>query len=346
MGLRDKLKKAKGKLIMAIGAGVLATGGGFAFRDYTKGYDPNVTRWNEDFDRVAFVGDSGKPGKILDQTVGMIDRLAPRFVVGAGDFWYDNGIRKKGEFLEAIRRPFYRPGVDFLGVGGNHDTPEYSLAERSVLLDIGRSGEFPWFHYRNYWALHIFPNACLLMVDSAVFDMAYEKKLAKEVIDEQVAFVARATQEKDCPPSKARFYVAHHPQYSPGKSHGDRRPDRYTAMLDLHVRGWAHFMVFGHEHVTAVERCVDQYGRIDADGPWLGGPYAYGVPGEEDQPIYSCHVIVGATSKYNTCTRNEFDDDRDYQAIGQVCIDDRPGVGWFEAQQFDVVLPFGKLRDR
>lgn len=350
------------KLKMILAAVFFSASVGGIYKLFIPGYKANVTTWNQQFEKVAVIADSGQEGEILKQTSKMIDQKMPNFIVGLGDFQYDTAIANEEDFIARIKRPFYRPGVIFLAVGGNHD--QYALKERDYLLKLGRSGKYPWFKYDNYWHLHKFPNACLLLIDSAIWDVKIamskkEQKRVEEAIEEQVDFISQAVKDPDCI-NKVHFMGAHHMIYSPGKGHGDRKPDGWTKVFNKYIRGWAHFAWFGHEHVGAVERCEDEKGTVDLDGPWgAGGVYEQGILNhntytfdKDSQPIliggklspvtggvYTCHVIMGLTSKENKCIRGT----PPRSSYG--CIDDRPSFGWYEENQFDLILPEGKYRD-
>jgi hypothetical protein len=334
-------KKIGSKIKMVIGAAALALGAG-AYLLFYQSYGAAVTIWDRPFERVAIFGDSGKEGEIREKLGKMLDKQMPEFIVGVGDFRYDDGIKNPSQFERHIKKPFWRPGIQFLAVGGNHD--QYPIEERDFLLKLSRKGTFPWFHYQNYWALHIFPNACLLLVDTAVWDMKVEKK----VLDAQERFISKAVLDHRCE-GKAHYLAAHHPIYSPGESHGDRATEKHGPALAYgpndpwiriykqQIRGWAHFVFFGHEHITAVERCENRQGQTDLDGPWgQHGVYPGAISGPAQ---FTCHVIVGASSKFNECVRG-----KPMKARGG-CNDDAPGFAWIEKNIVDVILPSGKVRD-
>lgn len=321
MGLKDKLKKAWGKVLIGVGAAALAMGIG-AFKYIEHQYEKNVQEWSRPFTNAVFIGDSGDDSPIRVKTVKMIDALDPEFIVGVGDFDYGVGVTNIIGFVENIERPFYRPGREFLAVEGNHG--HYALGIRDFLLLLGRSGKHPWFHYDTYWKLHVFPNACLLLADSATADIKLFKDGEFEALN---TFVAKATQDKRCD-GKDKIFGAHHPIWSPGKSHGDRRPDEYTRMYERYVRGWARIAVFGHEHVTALE-VVDVWnvGPINANYSMLPTRTLRFKEARAIQMGTTTHYIVGGTSKFNTCVRGR----------GVTCWDDRPGFAVYHDGQMELV---------
>lgn len=338
MGLKDKFRKAWGKVLIVVGAGALALGIG-AFKYIEHQYEKNVQEWSRPFTNAVFIGDSGDDSPIRAKTVKMIDALDPEFIVGVGDFDYGVGVTNIIGFVENIERPFYRPGREFLAVEGNHG--HYALGIRDFLLLLGRSGKHPWFHYDTYWKLHIFPNACLLLADSATADIKLFKDGEFEALN---TFVAKATQDRRCD-GKDKIFGAHHPIWSPGKSHGDRRPDDYARMYERYVRGWARWAVFGHEHVTAYEACdawamglnkekiLVVYNAKETLG-YVKVPSVYrpNVVKTEwincwGKPWATSHVIVGGTSKLNTCVRGR----------GVTCWDDRPGFAVYHDGQMELV---------
>lgn len=313
MSFKDKIRKAWGKILIGVGTAVLAVGIG-AFKYIEHAYDVNVLTWKDPFDNAVFLGDTGEDSDIRARTVRMVDDLPVRFVVLLGDQEYETGVRAEAGFIKHIMKPFYRSGRDVLEVEGNHG--HLALTSRDYLLTLGRSGKYPWFHYDTYWKLHIFPNACLLLADSATADIKLFKDGEFEALN---TFVAKATQDKRCD-GKDKIFGAHHPIWSPGKSHGDRRPDGYTRMYERYVRGWARIAVFGHEHVTALE-VVDVWnvGPINANYSMLPTRTLTFKEARAIQMGTTTHYIVGGTSKFNTCVRGR----------GLTCWDDRPGFAYY-----------------
>lgn len=237
-------KKIKGKIKIGMGHVAMVVLGGvgvgaFAYWSLeVRGYEINIFEYDEPFDRVVFIGDTGEGSDVRERIIQDFVSKSPNHVFLLGDLCYPVGCTDQEEF-EIHIRPFLNPTWKTHCITGNHDSFSLKKKERDWLA---KNADDNGCNFHNYYRMLIFNNACVAIMDSTVYVAGKEP----DIVGRQERFIRSGLSDDRCK-DKDHYLLAHHNRLGFG-GHIDDVNRSFQVFIDSLG---PIIMVHGHEHIIA-----------------------------------------------------------------------------------------------